>query len=165
MNNFFNNFNKIFFSFFGIGYIPKVSEFFAAILTLTLALQIPDENRAEYIIIAIIILILLFAFLFEKFFEHPENHSKIVINKVIGLCISMTSPFVFYTYEWLILIYIMYFTFLRIRIPDAWIEKVNTGWYKFILKDLLAGGLTMICLNIIYSGYNLFPLVKMYFNR
>ena len=165
MNNFFNNFIKIIFSFFGIGYIPKVSKFFAVILTLVLVYQLPEENRAEYILVVILFLVLSFVLFFKKFFDKPEQKSKIVLNRVTGIVITMVSPFILYSYEWMIISLFLFFTFLNISLFDKLTERVKPDWLKFIQKDLISGCLSLICLNIFYAGYDLYPLIVMYLKK
>ena len=162
MNKIFNIFIKILFSFFGIGYIPKVSEIFAGILTLLLVSQLPEENRAEYILVIILIIFLTFILFFNKFFENPSTKSIIVINKVAGISITMFSPIIVYTYEWLALSFVMFFVFFYIKIFDSWIIRIKSKWFKFIIKDIFSGCLSLLCLNLIYTGYNLYPLIKLY---
>ncbi len=164
MNKFFYNFNKIIFSFFGIGFVPKFSKILSAFSALALVLLIPDENRAELVGIVIVTAITHYIILIRNIAEFGLDFENIALDRAIGVWITLASPFILYSYEWLVIDFIIYFLiFSFIEKPKLVILKKYK--IEYITREILTGIISLIILSVIYSGFNMFSIFKMFFKK
>lgn len=157
---------KIFFSlininsnFFGIGYLSKFSEIFVSLTALILCF-IPDIQKVAFWLSLSSSAILLFLF---KFSDSFRGDNKIVITKVSGMWLAISSFFFQYSILWLIIGFIIYNLFTVLN--PFYLKKSNTKNSIILLYDLLNGLLTMIFLHTIYIGYKILPLAIMFFEK
>jgi hypothetical protein len=162
MNKFLYKFNKIFFSFFGIGFVPKLSKILTTLLALALVLLISDENRAELIGILIVTAITFYVCFIGNIAVFKLDFENVALDRAIGVWITLISPYILYSYEWLVIDFVIYILiFSVIEKPKlAILKKYNI---EFLIREILTGIISLIILSVIYSGFNSFAIFKMFF--
>lgn len=147
------NFHKIFASALGLGFIPKGSGTFGALLACALIVGIFRwVNDVFYYHSILILLTIVFTLVGRWSSGVMENHwgedsSKIVIDEVAGMCLSIC--FIPFSWQNLLLAFIL-FRFFDIYKPFniRSFEKYSNGW-GVMLDDVMAGIWANGCLQII----------------
>lgn len=146
------HFHKIFASALGLGFIPKGSGTFGAMLACALIAGIFGlMNDVFYYHSILILLTIVFTLLGRWSSAVMENHwgedsSKIVIDEVAGMCISIC--FIPFSWQNLLLAFIL-FRFFDIYKPFniRSFEKYGNGW-GVMLDDVMAGIWANGCLQL-----------------
>lgn len=163
MNKILYNLILVFFSVFGIGFIPKFSRIFTSVLALVLVLLIPDENLTQVVVFVLVIAITAYLTLIGNMVKRNTNFENIVSDRVIGVFITLISPFMIYSWEWLILDFFVYnliFAFIKLE-QYYLLRKHHLVQFS---REIICGILTLISINVIYSGFNAFSILKMFLN-
>lgn len=156
------SFSMGFVSFFGIGFIPWAPGTFGS-LAAFIGLLIPEYDRRLYFIV-LTVLITAIAIPVINWIEkkHGSDPPFVVIDEVCGILLILSNPYVPHEFPWLILAFCLF------RLFDIWkpfpINRINSkeGGLFVMADDLLAGIYSMICLQIIYIGYRIFPFAYLY---
>lgn len=147
------NFHKIFASALGLGFIPKGSGTFGALLACALIAGIFGLVKDVFYYHSILILLTIVFTLVGRWSSAVmeshwgEDSSKIVIDEVAGMCLSICLiPF---SWQNLLLAFIL-FRFFDIYKPFniRSFEKYNNGW-GVMLDDVMAGIWANGCLQLI----------------
>ncbi|MBM2815700.1 MAG: phosphatidylglycerophosphatase [Ignavibacteria bacterium] len=149
----------------GIGFLPKAPGTWGSLAALAV-LFIPVLYRTETIFVLIIIFTILGYFAIkpvEK--KYGSDASVIVIDEVIGMWLTLASPYVPHNLLWVSIAFVL-FRFFDIKkpFPISWINRQQGSFYV-LFDDILAGIAASICLHILHTGYMLAPLVYYYFKN
>ncbi len=165
MNKIFYKLNLLLLSFFGIGYIRGFRAFFTSIVAMLIAFSIPDKMKTEILLIGIIIFITFFTYV-SNICVNGNNKEYIVFNRAIGIWIACISPYVMITVFWAVVCLGIYFLMFKF-ISNTKLGQRKSKHQKidFLKNDILAGLITGIILQILFSGVAIFPFINMFWQR
>lgn len=164
MNRIFYNFNLMFFSFFGIGFIPKFTEILTVLSALLLLFIIPDDWKAGITILLIIFFAGIYLLQINKFIENSKKTNIVVVHYALGIWTIMCNPLLILNIEWYPIGFLLYFFLNRLQIFRV---SSNNGVVKYkllLMKQIFAGITGMVIVTILSTGLNLYPLIKIYLN-
>ena len=165
MNNFFYILNLLVLSFLGIGFITRFQGVLASLAGIVIVLLIPDEIKTWILVFLIVVFLLFFAFT-DNTIVDKIGKDKLVFGRVLGIWLSALSPFILFTWEWALIclvIYYIYYDILKRSVIAR--QRCKNEKCEFLKQDIVTGILTLLTLQIIYSGAMLLPFVIMYLKK
>jgi phosphatidylglycerophosphatase A len=159
IRNFFFRLSIIYSSFFGIGFISKFSDVIASLSAIVLCF-IPDIQKVAFWLAfgsSTIFLIL------SKFAKNTKRDYNVVITKVSGMCLGISSFFFQYSVIWLLIGFMIFNLFIILK--PFYIKKINLKNSIILFFDIFYGLLTSVVLHILYIGYKILPLAIMFFEN
>lgn len=157
----FYNLTFVVLSSLGIGYLSRFREILTVIFSALFVLILPESERPLILTLVIIFFISFFELTFNFVKDNLQIRDKLVFRHSVGIWLSMLSPFVYFSFEW-ILIDVIIFLIIR-KLIVALIKKdysIETGRFKFISIDIISGFASMLIFQIIYSSFNLLFFTK-----
>ncbi|GEM_PF-3904674 len=152
-------------SFLWIGFIPRFQEHIASIIAIGAALLLPDEWKTVILLFLIVLFITYYAFAYNANVDKDKN-DKFVFRRALGLWIASLSPFVLFTLFWAIVCLTIYYLYLPIIGNfKLFNQQCKEPKCEFLKRDFIAGILTLVTLQIVYSGAALLPWIYMFFNK
>lgn len=142
--------------------MPKLSKILTTLLALALVLLISDDNRAELVGILIVTAITFYVCFIGNIDVFKLDFENVALDRAIGVWITLISPYILYSYEWLAIDFVIYnliFSFIE-KPKLAILKKYN---FEFLIREIMTGIVSLIILSLIYSGFNSFAILKMFF--
>jgi len=130
-----------------------------------LVLLIPDNSKTEILFILIIVFLLFFEFSGLPDTEESIN-KKFVFRRAVGIWIAALSPYVLITIFWAIVCLAVYYLFFALLDRSKTFNRqCKNPKCEFLKKDIVAGILSLVTIQILYSAAALLPFVYLFFNR
>lgn len=164
MNNFFYKLTFVILSSLGIGFLSRFREIIACFLSTFIVFILPDSLRPLILFFLILLFILFFALTYPLVLKDEKQHNRILVQYQIGIWLSMVSPIMMFTVEWIItalVVYAVLRTIINGRFPQG---SIRNGRISYLKVDFLSGLITSIFVQIIYSGYNMLDFVRKFSN-
>ena len=162
MIKFFYNLTFVLLSSLGIGFLSRFREIITVILSALFVMILPDAERPFILSVVIIVFLSFFALSYKFILINTNIHDKLVFRLSLGVWLSLISPYVYYSIEWIIIDIIIYLTVRKVILGFWSGDNIESGRFRFLRNDFISGLISLIVVQILYSGLNMAYFIKQF---